>query len=86
MTRPARLVVVTGSGTEVGKTWWTAAVASGLRARGVAVAARKPVQSYAPDDDATDAGVLAAATGVDPHTVCPPAGWLPCATSLVVQR
>jgi len=79
MTRPARLVVVTGSGTEVGKTWWTAAVASGLRARGVAVAARKPVQSYAPDDDATDAGVLAAATGVDPHTVCPPVRWLPLA-------
>jgi len=77
VSRPARLVVVTGTGTEVGKTWWTAAVARALLTRGVAVAARKPVQSYAPEDDTTDAGVLAAATGVDAHTVCPPDGWLP---------
>jgi len=70
-------VVVTGSGTEVGKTWWTAALASALQARGVGAAARKPVQSYAPDDDTTDADVLAAATGADAHTVCPPARWLP---------
>jgi len=79
MTRPDRLVVVTGTGTEVGKTWWTAAVARALRARGAQVAARKPVQSYAPDDDTTDAGVLAAATGADAYTVCPPARWLPLA-------
>jgi len=75
--RPARLVVVTGTGTEVGKTWWTASLARGLSARGVTVAARKPVQSYAKDDHATDADVLAAATGVDAPTVCPPDGWLP---------
>ena len=79
MTRPAHLVVVTGTGTEVGKTWWTAAVARALRARGTPVAARKPVQSYAPDNDTTDAGVLAAATGTDAYTVCPPARWLPLA-------
>lgn len=77
MTRPTRLVVVTGTGTEVGKTWWTAAIAGALRSRGVPVAARKPVQSYAPEDATTDADVLAAATGVDAHTVCPPDGWLP---------
>jgi dethiobiotin synthetase len=77
MTRPTRLVVVTGTGTEVGKTWWTAALACDLRARGVSVAARKPVQSYAPGDATTDADVLAAATGVDAHTVCPPDRWLP---------
>ena len=77
MTRPARLVVVTGTGTEVGKTWWAAELARGLRERGIAVATRKPVQSYAHDDPTTDADVLAAATGVDAHTVCPPAGWLP---------
>jgi dethiobiotin synthase len=77
VSRPARLVVVTGTGTEVGKTWWTAAVARALRARGAPVAARKPVQSYAPDDDTTDAALLAAATGVDAYTVCPPARWLP---------
>ena len=77
MSRPARLVVVTGTGTEVGKTWWTAAIARELRTLGVAVAARKPVQSYSPDDAATDADVLAAATGADAHTVCPPIGWFP---------
>ena len=77
MTRPARLVVVTGTGTEVGKTWWTAALARELRARGVVVAARKPVQSYSPEDATTDADVLAAVTGVDALTVCPADGWLP---------
>jgi len=77
VSRPTRLVVVTGTGTEVGKTWWTAALARAARARGLEVAARKPVQSYAPDDETTDADVLAAATGVDPYTVCPPNGWLP---------
>jgi dethiobiotin synthetase len=77
MTRPPRVVVVTGTSTEVGKTWWTAALARELSARGTVVAARKPVQSYAPEDATTDADVLAEATGVDAHTVCPPAGWLP---------
>ena len=33
MTRPDTLVFVAGTGTEVGKTWWTAAVARELRAR-----------------------------------------------------
>jgi dethiobiotin synthetase len=77
VTRPARLVVVTGTGTEVGKTWWTANVARALRARGTTVAARKPVQSYASDDATTDADALAEATGVDAHTVCPRDRWLP---------
>jgi dethiobiotin synthetase len=64
------LVFVAGTGTEVGKTWWTAAVAQELLAEGVVVAARKPVQSSAPGEP-RDADVLAEATGVDPHTVCP---------------
>ena len=71
MTRPHRLVVVTGTGTEVGKTWIAAALARELRNRGLTVAARKPVQSFAPDDARTDADVLAAATGEEPHAVCP---------------
>jgi dethiobiotin synthase len=71
-TRPSTLVFVAGTATEVGKTWWTAAVARELRAAGVAVAARKPVQSGDPGD-ATDAELLAAATGEDPDVVCPPA-------------
>jgi len=70
MTRPGTLVLVTGTGTDVGKTWWTAHVAAALRAAGVAVAARKPVQSgdgSAPDDSA----VLAAATGEAHEHVTP---------------
>lgn len=71
--RPRVVVVVTGTGTGVGKTWWTAATASLLRSEGRRVAARKPVQSFDPDDPAPrDADVLAAATGEDATRVCPP--------------
>lgn len=73
MTRPSTVVVVTGTGTEIGKTWVGAAVARGLRERGVAVSARKPVQSFDPTDShPRDADVLADATGEDPAAVCPP--------------
>ena len=71
--RPERVVLVAGTDTEVGKTWVAAAVAAGLRHAGVTVAARKPVQSFEPGAGPTDAEVLAAATGEDPATVCPPA-------------
>ena len=70
--RPGRLVVVTGTGTEVGKTWFAAATLAELRALGATVAARKPVQSFEPGAGATDAEVLASATGEDPDAVCPP--------------
>ena len=66
------VVVVAGTGTGIGKTWVTAELGTALRRRGIAVAARKPVQSFEPDDDhPTDADVLGGATGEDPHTVCP---------------
>ena len=74
--RPPHLIVITGTSTEVGKTWWGAAAARVLVARGVRVAARKPVQSFAPDDPLTDADVLAQATGDDPQAVCPPHRWI----------
>jgi dethiobiotin synthetase len=77
-TRPRTLVFVAGTATEVGKTWWTAAVARELRAAGVRVAARKPVQSGEPGA-ATDAELLAAATDEDADTVCPPARSFPLA-------
>jgi dethiobiotin synthetase len=77
MGRPDRVVLVTGTGTEVGKTWVTARVAASLRAAGVAVAARKPAQSYDPQDDDTDASILAEATGTAPEVVCPPHRWYP---------
>jgi dethiobiotin synthetase len=71
--------VVVGTGTDVGKTWVTARRLAALRATGSKVAARKPVQSFAPSDTVTDADVLAAATGEAPDTVCPPHRWLPVA-------
>ena len=71
MTRPDKLVFVAGTATEVGKTWWTARVASQLRARGTAVAARKPAQS-GDGGGRTDSEVLAEATGEHPDDVCPP--------------
>jgi dethiobiotin synthetase len=72
------LVVCAGTGTEVGKTWVGASVLATLRSAGVAVAARKPAQSFGPDDaHLTDAHVLAAATGEDPTVVCPSHRWYP---------
>jgi dethiobiotin synthetase len=64
----------------VGKTWVGAAALSALRARGVTVAARKPVQSFDPAERGpTDADVLAAATGEHPDDVCPGHRWYPLA-------
>lgn len=73
--RPERLAVVLGTDTGVGKTWVAAKVLARLRAGGAGVAARKPVQSFAPCDRDTDAAVLARATGETPEEVCPPHRW-----------
>ncbi|MBL8778004.1 MAG: dethiobiotin synthase [Acidimicrobiales bacterium] len=71
--RPDRLVVVAGTGTEVGKTWCAARIIEHLRAAGVTVGARKPAQSFDPDDPyPTDAAVLAGATGEAEDDVCAP--------------
>jgi dethiobiotin synthetase len=70
-------IAVAGTGTDVGKTYVAAALLQSLRAHGFTVAARKPVQSFDPGDAATDADVLARATGEDPHEVCPAHRWLP---------
>jgi len=70
--RPATVVLVTGTGTEVGKTWVSARLIEAWRAAGLTVAARKPAQSFAPGDGPTDAEVLAGASGEDAETVCPP--------------
>jgi dethiobiotin synthetase len=79
--RPARLVVVVGTGTEVGKTWVTARLAVALTDAGHAVAARKPAQSFDHGDDpaATDAAVLGRATGEPAEAVCAPGRWYPAA-------
>jgi dethiobiotin synthetase len=71
-----KLVLVSGTGTEIGKTWWTVATARALVDAGVQVAARKPAQSYAPDEaGCTDAELLAQATGEPVHAVCPAHRW-----------
>lgn len=79
--RPERLVLITGTGTEVGKTWVGCRLAVALRDRGIVVAARKPVLSYDQDDDpaTSDAALLARATGETPEAVCPPHRWYPVA-------
>jgi len=71
--RPKRLVVVVGTGTEVGKTWVSAQLLVRLSIAGVDVAARKLAQSYEAGDDPTtlDGAILASATGEPPHEVCP---------------
>ncbi len=71
------MVLVCGTGTEVGKTWVAARLLADLRGRGLVVAARKPAQSFDLDTSgarlggATDAEVLGAATGEPPEVVCP---------------
>ena len=78
MSRPRLLIGVCGTATEVGKTYVSARLADALRRGGRTVAARKPLQSFDPDDGAaTDAEVLAAATGEAVHDVCPEVGWYP---------
>jgi dethiobiotin synthetase len=69
-------VFVAGTTTEVGKTWWGCATIAQLVRDGIPVSARKPAQSFAPDElGATDAELLAGACGVDPEAVCPRPRW-----------
>lgn len=75
--RPRRIWVVTGTGTEVGKTWVGARVARHVACSGLTVAARKAAQSFEPGTSLTDAHVLAGATGEAPETVCPAHRWYP---------
>ncbi|MGH9213988.1 MAG: ATP-dependent dethiobiotin synthetase BioD [Acidimicrobiales bacterium] len=79
--RPDRVVLITGTGTEVGKTWVGCRLAVALRDRDLTVAARKPVLSYDPGDDLTgsDAALLARATDETPEAICPPHRWYPVA-------
>lgn len=73
--RPASLIVVAGTGTEVGKTWVAAEMARAARAHGRRVAARKPAQSFDAGSGLTDADLLAAATGESADVVCPRHRW-----------
>lgn len=71
------VIVVAGTGTEVGKTYVGAAIIRALRAQGRRVIARKPAQSYDETDASTDASVLGEATGEAAQTVCPKHRWYP---------
>jgi dethiobiotin synthetase len=75
--RPRRLVLVAGTGTDIGKTWVSARLLSALRAAGCTVAARKPAQSFEPGDDPDgyDSAVLGGASGEASATVCHPGRW-----------
>jgi len=76
---PALLVVIAGTGTEVGKTWVACQLATQLRSRGLRVTARKPAQSFDPADGLTDADRLAEVTGERATDVCPYHRWYPTA-------
>lgn len=73
----AERICISGTGTEVGKTWVAAALIAALKLQGLSVSARKPVQSFDPADGITDAEVLAAATGEPVEDVCPKKRWYP---------
>lgn len=77
--RPSLLIGVIGTNTEVGKTWVTAQLLATLKLRGTRVAARKPVQSYGPDEIDTDAARLAGASGEEVTEICPAHRWYPIA-------
>ena len=80
MTRPSTLVVVAGTGTEVGKTWVACELAARLRGLGLTVSARKLAQSFsAAELGSTDAERHAAATGERAPDVCPVQRWYPLA-------
>ncbi|HUB70051.1 MAG TPA: dethiobiotin synthase [Acidimicrobiales bacterium] len=78
--RPPLVVVVAGTGTDVGKTWVACQLAALWRGQGLAVSARKPAQSFDPrTGQPTDADLLALATGQTAASVCPPQRWYPIA-------
>jgi dethiobiotin synthetase len=75
--RPRLVAVVTGTGTDIGKTWLTVETVNRLRRQHLGVAARKPAQSFESTTETTDAHLLGDATGVPPTKVCPEHRWYP---------
>ena len=69
--RPDSIVLIAGTATEIGKTWVATRLITELRTRQIHVQARKPAQSFHPQDPTTDADLLAQASGEDPRSVCP---------------
>ena len=72
VSRPQRVVVVFGTATEIGKTWFGATTITELVSHGVGVAHAEPAQVARPRDPHPPAAeVLAAAAGADPALVPP---------------
>jgi dethiobiotin synthetase len=61
---------ITGTDTDVGKTWFTALLTRSLRQQDIAVSVRKPVASGC-ENGCPDAEILASASGEDTWQVCP---------------
>jgi dethiobiotin synthetase len=78
------IVVVSASGTGVGKTWFTARTIEFLRQRDVETHARKPVQSFEPGEP-TDAEILARASGDHMSDVCRHSYELPMAPPMAAR-
>jgi dethiobiotin synthetase len=72
--RPRRIILVTGTGTEVGKTWVSVRLIRSWREAGLSVAARKAAQS-GPPDQPSDADALGQASGEPALVVCPAHRW-----------
>ncbi len=73
-TRP-QVVLVTGTGTDVGKTWVACRMIEALRTQGIGVDAWKPVQSFDSGGGPTDAHLLGEASGLSAFEVCPEHYW-----------
>ena len=70
----ARVIFVTGTGTEIGKTWVTARLLETAREQGSRWRASKPAQSFASGEE-TDAEVLASAGGQAAEEITPEHRW-----------
>lgn len=69
-------IFVTGTGTDVGKTWVLVRLVGELRARGITIGVRKPAQSFAPSERGTTDAELLGAANREPETeVCPAHRW-----------
>lgn len=68
-------VVISGTATDIGKTWVATRVIEHLRAANVEVAARKPAQSFNSGDAVTDAHLLSKASGEPIEEVCAVQRW-----------
>jgi dethiobiotin synthetase len=80
--RPEQLWFLTGTGTDIGKSWCGAELLRAASAAGWSVSARKPMQSFDPSlGEPLDAEVLGGASGEDPEAVCPPHRWYPLAVA-----